>query len=224
MHRIRGKLTYSNVVATLALFLVLAGGTALAAKQMLPKNSVGTKQIKNNAITGAKIKDGAVSGSKIVAGSLGTVPSATHATSADTATRATNADTATRATSAATADEARALGGLTAAQIQANSKLRCRTGTTAAAGFCFDSKRRTAATFLNALQICGEAGMVLPSSGEMAAFMIQTGAAEQDWTASFFFDTNFQGTDVSSDGTELSIGSLVISNTLGYRCMTTPSN
>jgi hypothetical protein len=55
MTRIRGKLTYANVVATLALFLVLAGGTAIAAKQMLPKNSVGTKQIKKEAVTPLKL-------------------------------------------------------------------------------------------------------------------------------------------------------------------------
>jgi hypothetical protein len=93
MHRIRRKLTYANVISTLALFLVLAGGTAFAAKQMLPKNSVGTKQIKNNAITGAKIKNGTISGSKINASSLGTVPSATSATTATNAAHAANADT-----------------------------------------------------------------------------------------------------------------------------------
>jgi hypothetical protein len=55
MKRLRGNLTYANVVATLALFLVLAGGTAFAAKQMLPKNSVGAKQIKKGAVTPAKL-------------------------------------------------------------------------------------------------------------------------------------------------------------------------
>jgi hypothetical protein len=55
MRRIRGKLTYSNVVATLALFLVVAGGSAFAAQQMLPKNSVGAKQIKKEAVTPAKL-------------------------------------------------------------------------------------------------------------------------------------------------------------------------
>ena len=55
MKRLSGKLTYANVVATLALFLVIAGGTAFAAKQMLPNNSVGTKQIKKEAVTPAKL-------------------------------------------------------------------------------------------------------------------------------------------------------------------------
>ena len=42
MSKLRTKLTYSNVVATLALFLALGGGAAIAANQ-LAKNSVGAK-------------------------------------------------------------------------------------------------------------------------------------------------------------------------------------
>jgi hypothetical protein len=91
MSRLRGKLTYANVTATLALFLVLAGGSAFAARQVLPKNTVGTAQLKNGAVTGAKIKVGAVTGAKIQVASLGTVPNAGHASSADTATSAANA-------------------------------------------------------------------------------------------------------------------------------------
>ncbi|MBS1882490.1 MAG: hypothetical protein JSS97_05980, partial [Actinobacteria bacterium] len=45
MRHLRGKLTYSNVVSTLCLCLLLGGGTAYAATH-LPRNSVGTKQIK----------------------------------------------------------------------------------------------------------------------------------------------------------------------------------
>jgi hypothetical protein len=100
MSRLRGSLTYANVTATLALFLVLAGGSAIAARQMLPKNTVGTAQIKNGAVTGAKLKDGAVTGAKVQVASLGTVPNASHASSADTATSATRAVSADRAGSA----------------------------------------------------------------------------------------------------------------------------
>ena len=60
--RIRNKLTYSNVIASLALFVAL-GGVAVAAG--LPKNSVGPKQLKKNAVTAAKIKKGAVNSAKI---------------------------------------------------------------------------------------------------------------------------------------------------------------
>jgi Collagen triple helix repeat (20 copies) len=47
------RLTYANVVATLALFVAL-GGSAYAATQ-LKKNSVGTKQLKNGAVTPPKL-------------------------------------------------------------------------------------------------------------------------------------------------------------------------
>jgi hypothetical protein len=71
--RLSRKLSYSNVVASLALFIAL-GGAAVAAG--LAKNSVGTKQLKPNAVTAAKIKNGAVNSHKlahgaVVAGKLG---------------------------------------------------------------------------------------------------------------------------------------------------------
>lgn len=50
-----GAAPLRNVVATTALFLVLAGGTAFAASRMLPRNSVGAKQIKKGAVTPAKL-------------------------------------------------------------------------------------------------------------------------------------------------------------------------
>ena len=101
MQRLRGKLTYANVISTICLFLLLGGGTALAAQ--LAKNSVGSKQLKNNAVTAAKIKNGAVTGAKINLPSLGTVPSATTAANATNATHAATADTADTADTATNA-------------------------------------------------------------------------------------------------------------------------
>jgi hypothetical protein len=53
MSFLRRHLTYANVVASLALFLAL-GGAAFAATQ-LPRNSVGTGQLKPEAVTSGKI-------------------------------------------------------------------------------------------------------------------------------------------------------------------------
>ena len=102
MKQLRKRLTYSNVMSSIAVFLVLGGATAIAAG--LAKNSVGSKQLKKNAVTAAKvkknaittakIKNGAITGAKVNAGSLGTVPNAAHASSADTAGSATNAGNA----------------------------------------------------------------------------------------------------------------------------------
>jgi hypothetical protein len=63
MQAIGRRLTYANVVSTLALFLVLAGGAAYAAK--VSKKSVGPSQLKANAVTTAKIKANAVTTRKI---------------------------------------------------------------------------------------------------------------------------------------------------------------
>jgi hypothetical protein len=73
MKRFRPRLTYANVIASLALFIAL-GGAAVAAG--LPKNSVGPNQIKKGAVTGKAIRKAAVTSGKIapnavVAGKLG---------------------------------------------------------------------------------------------------------------------------------------------------------
>jgi hypothetical protein len=105
--QIRKRLTYANVMSSIAVFLVL-GGAAFAAVK-LPKNSVGTKQLKKNAVTSVKIKNGAVTASKVNVTGFPKVPSAVsadnagHATSADKATTATKADSAANAATAANA-------------------------------------------------------------------------------------------------------------------------
>jgi hypothetical protein len=66
--QIRKRLTYANVMSSLAVFLVL-GGAAVAASQ-LPKNSVGAKQLKKNGVTAAKIKKNAVTSAKIKNGAV----------------------------------------------------------------------------------------------------------------------------------------------------------
>jgi hypothetical protein len=58
MKRFRGRLTYSNVISTLCLIFLIGGGTAYAATQ-LPRNSVGSTQLKKGAVTPAKLSGGA---------------------------------------------------------------------------------------------------------------------------------------------------------------------
>jgi hypothetical protein len=57
------RLTYANVIATLALFLALGGGAVWAANKAA--NKVGTGKLKPNAVTAGKIKANAVTTSKI---------------------------------------------------------------------------------------------------------------------------------------------------------------
>jgi hypothetical protein len=108
--QIRKRLTYANIMSSIAVFLVLGGATAIAAG--LAKNSVGSKQLKKNAVTaakikknavtgakikkgvvtGAKVKDGSLTGSDINLGTLGTVPSAETANTANSAGKAAKTD------------------------------------------------------------------------------------------------------------------------------------
>jgi hypothetical protein len=67
--RRRPKLTYANAMSTLAVFLVLAGGTALAAG--LPKGSVSSASVKNGSLRSADLADRrAVRGVDVADGSL----------------------------------------------------------------------------------------------------------------------------------------------------------
>ena len=71
--RLRPKLSYSNVIASIALFVAL-GGAAVAAG--LPKGSVGPRQLKHGAVTTAAIRKQAITAGKIapkavIAGKLG---------------------------------------------------------------------------------------------------------------------------------------------------------
>jgi len=73
------KLSYANVVSTLALFVALTGASAYAANQLAAK-SVGEAQlrpgavtadkIRKNAVTAPKIKEGAIKQGKIAGGSI----------------------------------------------------------------------------------------------------------------------------------------------------------
>jgi hypothetical protein len=122
--QIRKRLTYANVMSSIAVFLVF-GGAAFAAAQ-LPKNSVGTKQLKKNAVATAKIKNNAVTGAKANEATFGVVPNATHATSADKATaadKATNATKADSATTAGSADTANFANGAGSAQPEVFAKI-----------------------------------------------------------------------------------------------------
>jgi hypothetical protein len=89
MQAMRSRLTYANVMATIAVFIAL-GGASYAALGV-PKNSVGAKQlkksavstvkIKRKAVTAAKIADGTLTGAQINLSTLGTVPTAELANS-----------------------------------------------------------------------------------------------------------------------------------------------
>jgi hypothetical protein len=63
---LREKLTFANVMSTIAVFLAL-GGSALAIKA----NSVGSRQIKDDSIKGRDVADAKLKGKDLKAGTIG---------------------------------------------------------------------------------------------------------------------------------------------------------
>jgi hypothetical protein len=116
------RLTYANVMATLALFVALSGGAYAAIA--LPANSVGVSQlknsavvtakIKNNAVTGAKLRDNSLAGADINESSLAKVPSAALADTAAHAAAAAALDSAAYKTATGTAAASSAANSATA--------------------------------------------------------------------------------------------------------------
>jgi len=74
LRKLRARMTYANVVSTIALALALGGGTAYAATKIGTGNiryhAVTGSKIANNAITASKVKNGALSGSDIRSNSI----------------------------------------------------------------------------------------------------------------------------------------------------------
>jgi hypothetical protein len=179
--KISKHLTVANVVAFAALFIALGGASYAAFK--VPKNSVGSRQLKVGAVTSSKIKKGAIGAAQIDIGALGTVPNAAHANAADSATKATDAATAAKATEAAVAAKATSaenLGGLTAQQIIAAARPSCPADTVEVGGLCFERKERPSeTTWTAALKACAADGRFLPTMGELAAFLVRVNPPEE---------------------------------------------
>jgi hypothetical protein len=74
VQQIRKRLSYANVMSSIAVFLVLGGGAAYAAKKIgsneLEAGAVTTAKIKRSAVTRAKIKAKAINTAKIAKGAV----------------------------------------------------------------------------------------------------------------------------------------------------------
>jgi hypothetical protein len=141
--RLVRHLTFSNVIAVVALFIALGGAAYAGAKingasikngsiggGKLKNETIGAGKLKKGTITGAQIAPGTIDGTQINVTTLATVPAATSAgmaqssqtaNSAKTADSATTADTAKSAESATHADEADTATDATEADVATNS-------------------------------------------------------------------------------------------------------
>lgn len=68
MRGLAAKLTYANVMSTIAVFVVMGGGAYAAST--IASNSVGASQLKANAVNSAKVKNGTLLAKDFKAGQL----------------------------------------------------------------------------------------------------------------------------------------------------------
>src|SRR5262249_42331036 len=148
-------------------------------------------------------------------GSLGTVPSAVHAQSADTAVSARDADTALNAVNAVNAQTVNGFGA------------GCASGSERFAGACWDaSASESAATAPAAAAACAARGGALPEALQLVAFAEQEGVSLDpggEWSSDIVNFTSQNAYAVASVLPTGAVDSGVFngggaSDTLNYRC------
>jgi hypothetical protein len=212
----RPRLTYANVVATLALVLAI-GGTSYAAVTINGKN------LKNRSVAGKKLKKNTVTGTEVREAKLGKVPLAnlsdlaTKATSATDADHAATADTAAGATQAANASK---LGSATPESY----RVSCPGGTIRVLDECFEPNQRAAKTFPLALKECGAAGRRMPQWGELEAARqngFTVGVPPNNYELSSSANGATQVIGIDPMGNEIGIAN---NDPRPFRCVVIPTN
>lgn len=184
-------------IACAALILAALGGSAVYAKSKLDGHQIRTSSLPGNrvipgslpgnrlrpgTIPANRLAPGSVTGAQVNAATLGQVPSAVHADSADRAL------SATRATSAESAADAARVNGYAAG---------CAAGTRAFAGACWQvAHSETALDAPAAAASCATQGGELPAALALAAFAQQPGivlAVGDEWTSDL---TNVSGANI----------------------------
>jgi hypothetical protein len=201
----RPRLSYANVVATLALLLAV-GGTSYAASQ------INGKSLKNRSVAGKKLKKNTVTGAEVKESKLGKVPRASQADNADTAGTAAGASNATNATK---------LGGATPESY----RVACPGGTIRVLDECFEPNLRDAKTPQLALKECADAGRRIPQWAELeaarqAGFTVGVPPNNYELTSSLLNTNEVVGIDPAGNRINVGFGDA----TRPFRCVATPTN
>jgi hypothetical protein len=215
------------VVAGLALFVAL-GGTVYAAKKAridgkavkvksLPGNRLKLRSIAANRLKPGVLKGalgaaaGPITGAEIDELTLGQVPEAAHALSADTAQSAVDAQTAVNAVNAVNAQSVNGHGA------------GCLPGTQQFAGACWQTfTSETAVSAPAAATSCAVQGGTLPEALQLAAFSQQPGVVLDGGTEWASDITSYTAPDLYSVSTVSSasvVASTASTNTRKFRCV-----
>jgi hypothetical protein len=211
---IRRHLTYSNVTATLALFLAL-GGTSYAVLRVssddVVNNSLRSADIRNETLRSRDVRDRGLHARDLRRNSLGS--GVVKESALGTVPRATESDR---------------VGGATAQDL----RIRCPSDTVAKAGVCIESSPRPPDGFLGATTHCDNAGRGLPTMPQLDQFARSRGPLPQaEWTSSVYRNPDngpnpFDELEavVLSDGGQVSYARVYLAVQHAFRCVALPSN
>ena len=169
LNNLRPRVSYANVVSTLALFIAL-GGTSYAVLHVgsddVVNNSLRSEDIRNETIRSRDVRDrilrardlgrDSLGGGVIKESALGRVPRAA---------------------------EAERVGGVSSQDL----RVRCPADTIAKAGVCIEISPRSPDGFLGAIDRCNQAGRGVVTMPQLDTFARSNGPLPQaEWTASVY--------------------------------------
>jgi hypothetical protein len=212
---LRQHFSYSNIVATAALFIAL-GGTSYAVVKVdsddVVDNSLRSRDLRNNTVRSRDIRDRALLARDLRRDSLGAM--VVKESSLGEVPRATDAER---------------VGGATAQQL----RVGCPSDTVAKAGVCIEQAPHTPDGFLGASNTCDNGGRGLPTMAQLDRFLRVHGplSPQGEWTSSVYrnpdngmnaFD-QLEAVVLSEDGA-VSYDRVYLAVQHAFRCVALPSN
>jgi hypothetical protein len=209
-----GRLSYANVVATVALFVAL-GGTSYAVLHVssddVIDNSLRSRDIQNDSLLSRDIRDRTIRARDVRREALGS--RAIKESALGTVPRASEADR---------------VGGASAQDL----RLKCPADTVRKAGFCIETMTRAPSGFVTAVNVCDGAGRALVTFAELDLYARSNGPLPQaEWTASVYRNPDNGPTAVEqleavllSGGGDVGYDRVHVPVQHAFRCAALPSN
>jgi hypothetical protein len=214
MAKLRTRMSYANVTATLALFLAL-GGTSYAVLHVrsddVVDNSLRSRDVRNSTLRSRDLRDRTIRGRDVARDSLGS--GAVKESALGTVPRAGDADR---------------VGGVTAQDL----RLKCPMGTLGKAGLCIETAAHSPDGFVGAVDQCSRAGRQLIRMPELDLFARSNGPLPQaEWTGSVYRNPDngpmpvdeLEAVVIQSDG-GLAYDQVHVPVQHAFRCVALPSN
>ncbi len=200
-NKLRERLSYANVMATVAVFIALGGSSYAATK-------INGKNIRNRTVAGAKLERNTVTGRELREASLGQVPSAVSAAAAGNADRLDGQDASSfrvRCPAAATRLDG----------VCFENGARAPTSFISAGKACGAAGERLPTLF--ELDTFARLPGVTLGTGN-------SGLANFEWTADAFDTTNAEAFGVTDSTGDPAYSDFVWTDQLSFRCVRPPAN